>query len=81
MKKLLILFFVLLSQISHSQAIEWKEVATGVWKGIVGTPESYNLLNAAGAIPNKDALSKMSNAVFPLSKEDISEKYRMARLI
>ncbi|MGN6533731.1 MAG: glycoside hydrolase family 31 protein [Ginsengibacter sp.] len=74
MKKLLVLFFVFLSQMSHAQSIEWKEVATGVWKGIVGKPESYNLLNAAGAIPNKDALSKMSTAVFPLSKEDISGK-------
>lgn len=74
MKKLLVLIFVLLSQMSHSQSIEWKEVATGVWKGIVGKPESYNLLNAAGSIPNKDALSKMSDAAFPLSKEDISGK-------
>lgn len=74
MKKLLVLIFALLSQMSYSQSIEWKEVAKGVWKGIVGKPESYNLLNAAGAVPNKEALSKMSNAAFPLSKEDISGK-------
>jgi alpha-glucosidase (family GH31 glycosyl hydrolase) len=75
LKKIITLFIVLaLSQIINAQSITWTEVAAGVWKGIVGKPESYNLLNAAGATPNKEALAKMSKAVFPLSKQDISGK-------
>ncbi|HEY9343346.1 MAG TPA: TIM-barrel domain-containing protein [Hanamia sp.] len=75
LKKIITLFIVLaLSQIINAQSITWTEVAAGVWKGIVGKPESYNLLNAAGATPNKEALAKMSKAVFPLAKQDISGK-------
>lgn len=75
LKQIITFFIVLaLSPIIHAQSITWTEVAAGVWKGIVGKPESYNLLNAAGATPNKEALAKMSKTVFPLSKEDISGK-------
>jgi alpha-D-xyloside xylohydrolase len=75
LKKIITLLIVLaLTQIINAQSITWTEVAAGVWKGIVGKPESYNLLNAAGAIPNKEALAKMSKTVFPLSKQDISGK-------
>lgn len=59
---------------SNAQSIAWSEVAPGVWKGIIGKPESYDLLKAAGVQPNKIALAKMSKAVFPLSKQDISGK-------
>lgn len=75
LKKILALFFVLgLSQITIAQSISWTEVAAGVWKGIVGKPEAYDLLKAAGAKPNKAALSEMGPAEFPLSKQDISGK-------
>ena len=54
----------------HSQ-LTWAEVAPGVWKGVAGKPEDYDLLKASGSIPNKEALSKIIAAVFPLSKNDI----------
>ena len=69
-----LLLLVVLSPIINAQTISWTEVAPGVWKGIVGKPEGYNLLKAAGAEPNKKALAKMSKTVFPLSKPDISGK-------
>jgi alpha-D-xyloside xylohydrolase len=50
----------------------WTEVAPGVWKGIAGTPESYDLLKASGAVTNKDALTKMAAVNFPLSQNDIT---------
>ena len=75
LKKVITLFIVLgLSQITIAQSISWTEVAAGVWKGIVGKPEAYDLLKAAGAKPNKAALSEIGPANFPLSKQDISGK-------
>ena len=34
-----------------AQDIQWTEVAPGVWKGIAGKPEAYDLLKASGAKP------------------------------
>src|SRR5436305_3812678 len=59
---------------SNAQNINWTEVAPGVWKGIVGKPENYDLLKAAGVVPNKDALAKMGTTKFPLSQQDITGK-------
>jgi alpha-glucosidase (family GH31 glycosyl hydrolase) len=72
--KILFLVFVVLSQTATAQNINWTEVAPGVWKGIVGKPETYDLLKASGAVPNKTALAKMTRADFPLSKKDITGK-------
>lgn len=67
-----ILILLLLQVINGSaQSISWKEIAPGVWKGIVGTPESYDLLKASGAIPNIKALAKLGKAEFSFSKEEI----------
>ncbi len=75
LKKIIAAFIVLAFSYSiHAQSIAWTEVEPGIWKGIVGKPESYNLLNAAGATPNKEALAKMSATGFPLSKQEISGK-------
>ena len=75
LKKIITLFLVLgLSQITIAQSISWTQVAAGVWKGIVGKPEAYDLLKAAGARPNKAALLEIGPANFPLSKRDISGK-------
>lgn len=54
------------------QQIDWAEVAPGVWKGIIGKPEAYNLLTAAGSSPNKDALSKMVSGSFPFLKDEVA---------
>jgi alpha-glucosidase (family GH31 glycosyl hydrolase) len=66
--------FMLLSFALHAQELHWTEVSPGVWKGIVGKPEAYDLLKASGAQPNNAALSKMTKTIFPLSKPDISGK-------
>ncbi|HTD92304.1 MAG TPA: TIM-barrel domain-containing protein, partial [Chitinophagaceae bacterium] len=70
----LLLFFlaISLSLSAQNPPLTWTEVAPGVWKGIAGKPEAYDLLTASGSIPNKEALSKMSAAVFPLSQNDIA---------
>ncbi|MEO8111138.1 MAG: TIM-barrel domain-containing protein [Ginsengibacter sp.] len=74
-EKFFFLFFVvLISQAINAQTIAWTEVSPGVWKGIVGKPEAYDLLKAAGAQPNNQALAKMVKTTFPLPKVDISGK-------
>ena len=64
---LLVIFFVA----TQAQNFVWTEVAPGVWKGVVGKPETYDLLKAAGSTPNKDALGKMPKATFPLTASEI----------
>lgn len=56
--------------------MQWKQVASGVWKVSVGKPEAYNLLTAAGAQPNTSALKNMGTTGFPLNQNEISVQLR-----
>lgn len=62
-----------------AQQPSWKEVAPGVWKAIIGKPESFNLLKASGVKPNEPALAKMNASSFPLDKTDISAVIKNAQ--
>lgn len=64
--------FLLFSIPALGQGLSWTEVAPGVWKGIAGKPEAYDLLKAAGPVPQIQALAKMVTTSFPLSQNDIS---------
>jgi alpha-glucosidase (family GH31 glycosyl hydrolase) len=68
---LLIVIGIFFTFTGSSQDIVWNEVAPGVWKGIVGQPEPYDLLKAAGSSPARDGLTKMGIATFPLPVEEI----------
>lgn len=57
---------------AQAQPPVWSEVAPGVWKVSVGSPEAYNLLTAAEASPNREALARLSESAFPLDKAAIS---------
>jgi len=70
-RSILLFFFICFSYLAYSQSITWTEVAPGVWKGVVGKPESYHLLNAAGSKPNIEALQKIQKSAFPLPQEKI----------
>ena len=54
---LFLLLFLLFINGGKAQTISWKQVAPGVWKGIVGRPEAYDLLKAAGISPNIKAMN------------------------
>lgn len=54
-----------------AQPISWSAVAPGVWKGVVGNPEAYDLLKAADAIP-APGLKAMSEQPFPFSEQAVS---------
>ena len=68
---LFILCLCSISRASLSQQPEWSEVAPGVWKAVLGSPEDFDLLKAAGTVPNTAGLEKMGNADFPFEARDI----------
>ncbi|RDB03828.1 glycoside hydrolase family 31 protein [Runella aurantiaca] len=61
---------------ASAQLMQWKEIASGVWKVSVGKPEAYNLLTASGAQPNTNALKNMGTTGFPLDQNEISVQLR-----
>src|SRR5215212_6876668 len=64
-RRFLILPVFLITTIVSAQGISWQQVAPGVWKGIAGKPEAYDLLKASGAAMNAGAIAKMGGAGFP----------------
>ena len=71
---LLVILLIFQTGISRAQDPVWTETAPGVWKAAVGVPESYDLLKASGATPNRAAMSGITQSAFPLSQADISIK-------
>ena len=58
--------------IAGAQKIVWSETVPGVWKGVVGKPEAYDLIKASGAKPFLPGLNKLGKSEFPLDKIDIT---------
>ena len=56
---------------TFADAPAWKEIAPGVWKATVGTPEDYDLLKAAGATPFTEALNNLPTLPFPIDQSAI----------
>lgn len=71
MKRLFFILSLFVSVVAYSQ-ITWTEEFPGIWKGVFGNPDQYNLLNASGAKPQSGTLSQFSHIGFPLDKEDIN---------
>jgi len=46
----------------------WREVAPGVWKATIGTPDSLTLLSAAAARPKSEGLRTMAPSTFPFAE-------------
>ena len=57
---------------SPAQSIRWTEVEPGVWKAVIGRPETYNLLTASGAQPLEAGLQHMGKPGFPIDREEIA---------
>jgi alpha-glucosidase (family GH31 glycosyl hydrolase) len=66
------LFFLHLHFGLKAQEIVWTPVEPGVWKGVFGVPEAYDLLKASGAKPNHESLHKLGEATFPFSDQAIT---------
>lgn len=57
-----------------SAAPAWREVAPGVWRAVVGTPDAFNLLGAAGGTPRLEALRALPLAAFPLDPAEVAAR-------
>jgi alpha-glucosidase (family GH31 glycosyl hydrolase) len=72
----LLVVLALLSPVpAAANAVEpprWDEIAAGVWRTTVGTPDAVTLLSAAGATPKAKALEAMPKAAFPLDVGEIA---------
>lgn len=77
MKKIpgLLLFFLLSAPAVPAQ-ITWSEPVPGVYKGVVGTPEPYDLLKASGTAPKAEALAKMPAAALAIAQAEITATIR-----
>lgn len=54
--------------------VSWKEVAPGVWKGVVGNPESYSLLSVANVSPRIEGFTRLPEVPLPaLANEIVGE--------
>lgn len=51
--------------------ISWEQVAPGVWKGVVGTPESYSLLQVADVTPKMEGFSRLPEVMLPAFASEI----------
>lgn len=71
MKKWIIVFFAVFLLIPVRAQIEWKQMEPGVWKGVVGTPEDYSLLNVSGALPLKDGFHRLPKVELPALADEI----------
>ncbi|HMI59853.1 MAG TPA: hypothetical protein VK518_03065, partial [Puia sp.] len=54
-----------------SSGIQWTEVGPGVWKGVIGRPESFDLLTASGARPYEEGLRRMNRADLSVDRSEI----------
>jgi len=56
---------------SNAQDKGWTDVAPGVWKYVIGSPDKLDLLSAAESRPNIDGLLRLAESDFPLPRNDI----------
>ena len=61
----------MLSIASLHAKINWLEIEPGVWKGVVGTPEDYSLLTAAGCSPAHDGFARLPHVELPTLANNI----------
>ena len=57
-------------------AINWTEVEPGIWKGIVGTPEDYDLLKVAACKPASEGFSRLPEVSLPALADKIKGEVR-----
>ena len=75
-RKILTLMACWLSVLSGMASITWTEVEPGIWKGIVGTPEDYNLLSVAGCKPSEQGFTRLPRVALPSLASQITADIR-----
>jgi alpha-glucosidase (family GH31 glycosyl hydrolase) len=69
--KIYLILFLVGANTAYGQELVWNQVAPGIWKTVIGSPEAFNLLSAAESKPNVQALSLLPQTEFPLAKNEI----------
>lgn len=59
------------SWVGLTQNPAWEQVAPGIWKSVIGTPDQFDLLKAANVKPNLQALERLGVVDFPLPQSEI----------
>lgn len=70
-KKLIVGALAVLMLLPAKAQIAWQQVEPGVWKGVVGTPERYSLLDVSGATPLKEGFARLPEAGLPVLADGI----------
>lgn len=72
MKRQLILgLFVSLLLFPAKAQVVWQQVESGVWKGVIGTPEKYSLLGVSDIKPLKEGFSRLPEVELPILANEI----------
>lgn len=72
MKRYIVTFILSVWTVAQLAAqISWEQVAPGVWKGVVGTPESYSLLQVAEVTPRMEGFSRLPEVALPALASEI----------
>ena len=50
----------------YAQPIQWVQVEQGVWKGVVGMPETYDFLQVSGQSPLKEGFERLPKVNIPV---------------
>ena len=75
-RKIFTLMVCWVSVLSGMASITWTEVEPGIWKGIVGTPEDYNLLSVAGCKPSEQGFTRLPQVALPSLASQITADIR-----
>jgi len=60
--------------------VNWTPVQPGIWKAVIGKPESISLLRAAGVSAYEKGFAALPSAGFPLDKKEIVVKFRDGKI-
>lgn len=71
-KRLFTAALALLLLLPAAAQITWQQVEPGVWKGVVGTPESYSLLGVSGVTPLKEGFTRLPQVTLPALAAEIT---------
>lgn len=67
--------------LSINAQINWQPVEPGVWKGVIGNPERYSLLEVAGCVPQKEGFKRLPLVTLPVVADEIVGDIRDGKTI
>lgn len=81
MRCMMVVILLLGTRIQIVAQISWEQVVPGVWKGVVGIPENYSLLKAAGVAPKWDGFSRLPEVTLPTLASEIGGNIQDGKLL